>query len=318
MVAWTDMLMVRRNPARSRRKSTQGAVAILRQKKGPRLCISKFRSKEVYSSEIWANEIERFGGTHHKILGTNVVRNSNSERKGPPQGVVRKGQLHERNPCAPKFWGKNTWGNLKTRRVCPQSSMGFGEKIWKLKAEDKATFHSPVEIKALVLVSKNTEERMFAGELPCTCWARRIQAQMKWILYRDRKCRSADKRGSTSVRWRSRSARHSAITAVLSLGMLCSEHGCLYEWKNGETPRLTKNGKTKTWKMDNFVPLVVPGLSSSSSSSSASTLRPKDQSSDPMQTRSAKHARGKPMQTNPDKQASGNRGSAQKEDEMND
>ena len=105
--------------------------------------------------------------------------------------------------------------------------------------------------------------------------------------------------------------------AVLSLGMLCSEHGCLYEWKNGETPRLTKNGKTKTCIMDNCVPLIVPGLSSSSSSSSASTSRQKDQSSDPMQTRSAKHARGKPMQTNPDKQASGNRGSAHKEDEMN-
>ena len=78
--------------------------------------------------------------------------------------------------------------------------------------------------------------------------------------------------------------------------------------------------------MDNCALLVVPGLSSSSSSSSASTSRPKDQanssgesetSSDPMTTRSAKHACGKPMQTNPDEQASGNRGSAHKEDEMN-
>ena len=76
--------------------------------------------------------------------------------------------------------------------------------------------------------------------------------------------------------------------------------------------------------MDNFVPLVVPGLSSSSSSSSASTSRPKDQSksfgeseasTDPMTTRRAKHACGKPMQTNPDKQASGSRGSAHTNDE---
>ena len=66
--------------------------------------------------------------------------------------------------------------------------------------------------------------------------------------------------------------------AVLSLGKLCSEHGCSYEWKNGETPRLTQNGKTIACIMDNFVPLVVPGLSSSSSGSSASTSRPKDQS----------------------------------------
>ena len=38
--------------------------------------------------------------------------------------------------------------------------MEFGEK-YKLKAEDKASFHSPVEIKAPVLISNSTEERMF-------------------------------------------------------------------------------------------------------------------------------------------------------------
>ena len=78
--------------------------------------------------------------------------------------------------------------------------------------------------------------------------------------------------------------------------------------------------------MDNFVPLVVPGLSSPSSSSSASTSRPKNQSnssrksetsSDPVTTRSAKRACGKPMQTSPDKRASENRGPAHEKDEMN-
>ena len=112
--------------------------------------------------------------------------------------------------------------------------------------------------------------------------------------------------------------------AVLSLGKLCSEHGCSYEWKNGETPQLTKDGKTITCTADNFVPLVVPRLSSSSSSSSASTSRPMDQSnsssesettSDPAPTRRAKRACGKPMQTNPDVQASGNRVLAHTEDE---
>ena len=112
--------------------------------------------------------------------------------------------------------------------------------------------------------------------------------------------------------------------AVLSLGKLFSEHGCSHEWKNGETPQLTKDGRTITCTMDNFVPLVVPGLSSSASSSSASTSRPKDQSnsscesettSDPVTTRRPKRACGKPMQTNPDMQASGSRGLAHTEDE---
>ena len=38
------------------------------------------------------------------------------------------------------------------------------EKIFKLMAEDKATFYSLVEIKSPVLVSKNTEERMQTNE----------------------------------------------------------------------------------------------------------------------------------------------------------
>ena len=42
-----------------------------------------------------------------------------------------------------------------------KAAWDLANKIYKVKAEDKATFYSPVEIKAPVLVSKNTEERMF-------------------------------------------------------------------------------------------------------------------------------------------------------------
>ena len=90
--------------------------------------------------------------------------------------------------------------------------------------------------------------------------------------------------------------------AVLSLGKLCSEHRC--------------DGTKVTCTMDNFVPLVVPGLSLSSSSSSASTSRPKEQSNQQIQRLEvpSMHA-WKPMQTNPDEQASESRGSARTEDE---
>ena len=105
--------------------------------------------------------------------------------------------------------------------------------------------------------------------------------------------------------------------AILLLTQLCSKRGCSYEWKNGETPRLTQNWKTITCTMDNSVLLVVPGLSSSSSSSSASTPRPKDQSSDPVTTLSDKHACGKPMQTDLDKQATGKPWTSTQKYEMN-
>ena len=43
---------------------------------------------------------------------------------------------------------------------------------------------------------------------------------------------------------------------------MLKKHGYSLEWKIGETPRLADNGKSITCTMDNFVLLVVPGLSS--------------------------------------------------------
>ena len=60
--------------------------------------------------------------------------------------------------------------------------------------------------------------------------------------------------------------------AVLSLGKLCDENGYSNEWINGQKPHLIKDGIRIICNTENFVPIVVPGLSSSSSGSS-STLR---------------------------------------------
>ena len=56
--------------------------------------------------------------------------------------------------------------------------------------------------------------------------------------------------------------------AFLSLGKLCDEHGYSCEWINGQKPHLIKNGIRIQCNTENFVPIVVPGLSTSSSSSS--------------------------------------------------
>ena len=54
--------------------------------------------------------------------------------------------------------------------------------------------------------------------------------------------------------------------AVLSLGKLCDENGYSYEWINGQKPHLIKHGIRIICNTENFVPIVVPGLSSSSPS----------------------------------------------------
>ena len=53
--------------------------------------------------------------------------------------------------------------------------------------------------------------------------------------------------------------------AVLSLGKLCDENGYSYEWINGQKPHPIKNGIRIICNTENFVPIVVPGLLSSSS-----------------------------------------------------
>ena len=55
--------------------------------------------------------------------------------------------------------------------------------------------------------------------------------------------------------------------AVLTLGKFCDEHGYSNEWINGQKPHLIKNGIRIQCNTENFIPIVVPGLSTSSSSS---------------------------------------------------
>ena len=60
---------------------------------------------------------------------------------------------------------------------------------------------------------------------------------------------------------------------VLSLGKLCDENGYSCEWINGQRPHLIKNGIRIQCNTENFGPIVVPGLSNSSSGSDQSTSR---------------------------------------------
>ena len=79
--------------------------------------------------------------------------------------------------------------------------------------------------------------------------------------------------------------------AVLSLGKLCDEHRYSHEWINGQKPHLIKNGIRIQCNTENFVPIVVLGISTSSSSSLPSstsmtpsrqeTFQPKSSSSSP-------------------------------------
>ena len=66
--------------------------------------------------------------------------------------------------------------------------------------------------------------------------------------------------------------------AVLSLGKLCDKNGYSHEWINGQKPHLIIDGIRIICNTENFVPIVVPGLTSSSASSSTSRTPMKQES----------------------------------------
>ena len=108
-------------------------------KKGPRLCVSKFRSKEVYSAKNWANEIERFGGTRYKIPSKHLVRNSNSGKKGHLEDLPKKVNLMSEIFARRRLRNEHL-GKLQDKKSAPAKQHGIWREIYKLKAEDKATF----------------------------------------------------------------------------------------------------------------------------------------------------------------------------------
>ena len=59
--------------------------------------------------------------------------------------------------------------------------------------------------------------------------------------------------------------------AVLFLGELCEAHGYSYDWTSGQKPQLTKDDRRLKCSTENYVPIAVPGLSTSSSSSATPT-----------------------------------------------
>ena len=62
----------------------------------------------------------------------------------------------------PKFEERTPEETSRQEEYARKAAWNLPRKMYKVKAEDKAAFYSPVEIKAPVLVSKNPEEeRMF-------------------------------------------------------------------------------------------------------------------------------------------------------------
>ena len=179
------------------------------------------------------------------------------------------------------------------RARCPRSSVEAGQKC-VVKEHERATFFSPSEYRCLPASNLKPEEREFVVD---------SGASMHMISKKglsDAEMDTLTKSCSPTIVITANGevqTHEEAIVyvneldifltmkvldntpAVLSLGKLCDEKVYSYEWINGQKPHLIKDGIRIICNTENFVQIVVPGLSSSSSGSLSTSKTPLKQES---------------------------------------
>ena len=200
---------------RSKSEGTQWAVAILTEKKKrSKVVYLKIQiQRSLFCGKLGKREWTLRRDTQYKIRRTALgTKFKFGNEKGHLEALSKKVNLMS-EILVPKFEERTLEETSRQEEYARKAAWNLARKLFELKAEDKATFYSPVKIKTPVLVSKNTEERVFVVD----SGAFNSHAEQEWFKLRRNghfwpQWRSANKRGGTSVRSRSRSVRHSAIS----------------------------------------------------------------------------------------------------------
>ena len=227
-----------------------------------------------------------------------VVRHADIRDQNPSLGMICPGEPHQHNPDPLKFEGRSQEETEWQERCAREAAWRLAKSVLKLKEYERATFFSPSENRCLPAPSNlQLEEREFAVD---------SGASMHMISKKDLNSAEMDTltkscSSTTVITANGEVQTHVEATvyvkeldiflkmkvledtpAVLSLGKFCDEHGYSYEWINGQKPRLILNGVLIQCDTENFVPIVVPGFSTSSSSSfpSSTSMTPSRQEID--------------------------------------
>ena len=215
-----------------------------------------------------------------------VVRHTKIRDQNPSLGMICPGEPHQRNPNAPKFEDRSQEETEWQEQGAREAAWKLAISVLKLKEHERATFFSPSKNRCLPASSLKPEEREFVVD---------SGASMHMISKKDLNSSETDtlKKScspTTVITANGEVQTHEEATvyvkeldifltmkvlentpAVLSLGKLCDENGYSYEWINGQKPHLIKDGIRIICNTENFVPIVVPGLSSSSSGSTSTS-----------------------------------------------
>ena len=218
-----------------------------------------------------------------------IARHTKIRDQNPSLGYICPGEPHERSPNAPKFEHRSQEETEWQEQGAREAAWKLAQNVLKLKEHERAAFFSSPENRCLPASTLKPEEREFVVD---------SGASMHMISKKDLSNAEMDtltKSCSPTIVITANGdvqTHEEAIVyvkefdifltmkvlentpAVLSLGKLCDENGYSYEWINGQKPHLIKDGIRIICNTENFVPIVVPGLTSSSSTSSSSLRTP--------------------------------------------
>ena len=218
-----------------------------------------------------------------------IAHHTKIRDKNPSLGLICPGEPHERSPNAPIFEDRSQEETEWQEQGARKAAWKLAKSVLKLKEHERATFFSLSENWCLPASIFEPEKREFVVD---------SGASMHMISIKDLSDAEMDtltKSCSPTIVITANGevqTHEEAVVyvkelgtfltmkvlentpAVLSLGKLCDENGNSYEWINGQIPHLIKYGIRIICNTENFVPIVVPGLSSSSSGSSSTSKAP--------------------------------------------
>ena len=223
-----------------------------------------------------------------------IARHTKIRDQNPSLGYICPGEPHERSPNAPKFEDRSQEETEWQEQGAREAAWNLAKNVLKLKEHERATFFSSPENRCLPASTLKPEEREFVVD---------SGASMHMISEKDLSDAEMDTLTKSCCPTIVITANGEVQTheeaivyvkeldifltmkvlentqAVLSLGKLFDENRYSYEWINSQKPHLIKDGIRIICNTENFVPIVVPGLSSSSSASSSTSRTPMKQES---------------------------------------
>ena len=189
-------------------------------------------------------------------------------------------------PNAPKFEDRSQEETEWQEQGAREAAWRLAQSILKSKEKDKAAFFSPSENRCLPASDLKPEEREFVVDSGASMHM--ISKKALNSAEMDTLTKSCSPTIVITANGEVQTHEEATVyvkefdilltmkvlentPTVLSLGKLCDENGYSYEWIYGQKPHLIQNGIRIQCNTENFVPIVVPGLSSSSSSRSHSS-----------------------------------------------